>query len=789
MTDPPAEAALARATTRLVDATMQRSVLGGVAVWHGFVILAALASGADHAALGPALVRVVAVHVALLVGCLVCALLRAPALPCLIGTFAGAAIDLTAVADWRSSLAFAAIWTAGIMCATPTLILRPRPALLVGGGALVAQLVLQITLRPGWPLHTRLTVVVLGTILFVGARAMKRTIDDAAHHADEQAELARRSARAERIARDTGREMAEDARVLHDTIINTLSLISRGLRSGLDVAAVCRRAAHDAAVVRRLAQEAVSPGAGEWSSVRDGGRSVDEQGGLARLVTTVADGAALPVVYEGPSEQDLERFESLLPVEASRAIVRAVFELITNAAKHSGAASVLLRLELGTAGVVITVSDDGVGFGGEPVPGHGLAESVFRRCAEANVSVSLDSGPGRGTTVTLTSAVGSVQHDSPVPRDNGTELDARVIAAAGCWIWASIILAADLLLSVFRSPAIAITSVAVSMSLATLAVFAWYFSHRRRVAPLWMTTLMVASVPVGYLVPFAVIADAGEPLLFFPALVGTVPLVLLMTYPTRVPLIVALASLGAAVVAASVHLAIETGSSFLIALVAAAPQLGLFAGWAVFVPVLARAVGAYREQLWVAYEADVAAAAQNALTIARERWIRVGTRTSVALLEEIAMGAADPRDPEVQRRCADEERYLRQLLLIDADVLNLSPWLALALVKARSRSVPLEVRGGTVDSSDPATARIAGEALLTVLEFCDASDRVIVSLFSEADQPVFLILGPAGLASVLEGTTAVSGAAVECVSGASHTLISVRPHVDLVAPGVALVAS
>ena len=769
---------------------MQRSVLGGVAAWHGFVILAALASGADHAVAGAALARVVAMHIVLLVACLVCALLRTPALPCLIGTFAGAAIDLTAVSDWRSALAFAAIWTAGITCATPTLILRPRPALLVGGVALVGHLVLQVTLHPDWPLHTRLTVVVLGAILFIGARAMRSTIDDAAHHADEQAELARHSARAERIARDTGREMAEDARVLHDTIINTLSLISRGLRPGIDVAAVCRRAAHDAAVVRRLAQDAAPPGAGEWSSAGDGGRLLDEHGGLARLVATVVNEAALPVVYEGPSEHDLERFESLLPVEASRAIVRAVFELITNAAKHSGAGSVLLRLELGTAGVVITVSDDGVGFGGDPVPGRGLAESVFRRCAEANVSVSLDSGPGRGTTVTLTSAVGSLQHDSSVPRGNGTELDARVIAAAGCWIWASIILAADLLLSVFRPPTVAATSIAVSLSLAALTMLAWYFSHRRRVVPLWMTALTVASVPVGYLVSFAVIADAGEPLLFFPALVGTVPLVLLMmTYRSRVPLIVALVSLGVAVVAAAVNFATETSSSFLIAIVAAAPQLGLFAGWGVFVPVLARAVGAYREQLWAAYEADVTAAAQNALTIARERWIRVGTRTSVALLEEIAVGAADPRDPDVQQRCADEERYLRQLLLIDADVLNLSPWLALALVKARSRSVPMEVRGGTVDSSDPVTARMAGEALLTVLDFCDVSDRVIVSLFTEADQPVCLILGPAGLAPVVEGMIAANGAAVECVSGTSHTLISVRPPVEVVAPGVALVAS
>lgn len=751
-----------RATTRLVSATLQHSVLGGVAVWHGFVILAAFASLMNHRLVGAALVWVVGVHAVVAVACLLCAVLRLPALPCLIATFVAIAVDLLAVSDWRSTMVFAAIWTAGITCATPVLILRPRAAILVGAAALGGHLVLQIVLHPDWPLHVRLMVIVLGVILFVGVRAMRSTIDGAARRADEQAERARESARAERIARDTGREIAEDARVLHDTIINTLSLVARGPGADFNLDAVRRRAAHDTAVIRRLSRDGEPQGA-------------DEEGGLAQLVAAVGHHAALPIDYDGPSPEDLERFDSLLPVETSRAIVRAVFELVTNAAKHSGARSVRLRLELQPVGVVISVSDDGIGFAGEPVPGRGLAESVFRRCEDANVAVSLRSAPGKGTTVTLVYGMEREERTAPMP-DERADLNARAIAAAGCWIWAGIIISADLLLSAFRPPTIAVSTIAVSISLAVLAVIAWSFARRRRVAPLWLTILMVLSVPAAYLAPILTIIDAGQPLLFFPALVGTVPLVILMmTHRSGIPLTLALSGLGVAVTGVSLAMAAAQQSSFLSAIVAAAPQLGLFAGWGVFVPVLTRAVGAYREQLWTAFELDVGAAAQNALTTARERWIRVGTRTSVALLDEIAMGAADPRDPAVQRRCADEESYLRQLLLIDPTVLNLSPWLALALVKARSRSVSLEVRGGTVDSSDPATARLAGEVLLTVLDFCGASDQVIVSLFSEADGPVCLILGPAGLAPVLEDVLAANLPALECVAGASHTLISVRP--------------
>ncbi|MFK4791505.1 sensor histidine kinase [Microbacterium sp. ZW T5_56] len=792
MTDPAADTTPERATSHLVNATMQHSVLGGVAVWHGFVILAALASVQSRALTGQALAWVIAVHVLLAAACLLSDALHRPALPALIATFGGVIVDLSAVSDWHSPLVFAAVWTAGIMCATPALILRPRAAALVAVGALVGQLWLQIVLRPQWPLHVRLTVVVLAVILFFGVRAMNRTIDQTAHRADEQTELANRSVRTERVARDTGRQTAEDARVLHDTVINTLSLIARGAGPGFDLAAVRRRAAHDAAVVRRLAadNDDESRRGGHEHPVTRGGPWLDDGGGLTPLIASLEQHAALPVDYHGPEAHDLERVESLLPVESSRAIVRAVYELVTNAAKHSGASSVRLGLELQPAGVVVCVSDDGVGFAGDRVPGRGLAESVFRRCADANVAVALDSAPGQGTTVTLTYSMDAARRGFSAMPAADFGMDARAIAAAGCWIWAGIIIGADLVLSVFRPSAIAPTSVAVSLCLAVLTLFAWSFANRRQPVPGWVTCLIVLSVPAGYLAPFAVLVEAAEPLLFFPALVGTAPLVILMmTYRSRVPLIVALVGLGAAVLLACVAVSSVDPASFPLAIVAAAPQVGLFAGWGVFVPVLSRAVEAYRAQVWAAFEADTGAEAQNALTTARQRWIRVGTRTSVALLDKIARGAADPRDPVIQQLCADEESYLRQLLLIDAGVLNLSPWLALALVKARARSVLLEVRGGTIDSADPTTARLAGEALLGVLDLCTPSDRVIVSLFTEAERPVCLILGPALLAPAMAEMIAANPTSMECIAGSSHTLISVRPPITVPPTDPALVLS
>lgn len=91
--------------------------------------------------------------------------------------------------------------------------------------------------------------------------------------------------------------------------------------------------------------------------------------------------------------------------EATRTILfRALRELLTNAAKHSGSPGAEVSLLRRGAAVVVTVIDHGKGFdtkADENQAGFGLA-SIRERMGHLGGTLQIESDPGGGTTVTLT---------------------------------------------------------------------------------------------------------------------------------------------------------------------------------------------------------------------------------------------------------------------------------------------------------------------------------------------------------------------------------------------------
>lgn len=84
------------------------------------------------------------------------------------------------------------------------------------------------------------------------------------------------------------------------------------------------------------------------------------------------------------------------------------------------------------------------------------------------------------------------------------------------------------------------------------------------------------------------------------------------------------------------------------------------------------------------------AAAARALEVSRARFATL-EQTTLPLLDSLADGVLDPRDPAVRARCAEEERFVRTLVRVDA---TRSPVFALAVqlaVVARARRVALDV--------------------------------------------------------------------------------------------------
>jgi signal transduction histidine kinase len=87
------------------------------------------------------------------------------------------------------------------------------------------------------------------------------------------------------------------------------------------------------------------------------------------------------------------------------AIVGAVREALNNVRKHARAEHVVVRCEAIPGGMRVTVADDGVGADlSRRGSGLGLRGSIFDRMERAGGRAELDSAPGMGTLVTLTTA-------------------------------------------------------------------------------------------------------------------------------------------------------------------------------------------------------------------------------------------------------------------------------------------------------------------------------------------------------------------------------------------------
>ncbi len=92
-----------------------------------------------------------------------------------------------------------------------------------------------------------------------------------------------------------------------------------------------------------------------------------------------------------------------LPTDQGIMLYRAVQEALTNAAKHSAAQSIDVRLEQRRGYTLCRVSDNGQGFDpGDSSPGHYGLGNMIERMALVGGTVALKTGHGQGTQVTFT---------------------------------------------------------------------------------------------------------------------------------------------------------------------------------------------------------------------------------------------------------------------------------------------------------------------------------------------------------------------------------------------------
>lgn len=261
-----------------------------------------------------------------------------------------------------------------------------RRLLIVTGAALppVAVLGAAATWDSGRWLFVVLSIVVCWALAVAGSRWLAGSVA----RARESTERLRTAHDAERRSSEREARRRSDARLMHDTILATLTLVAhRG--EGIDPGVLRAQAASDLGLLRRLdatgreyaVQAAPTPPPLPEALVEVAGR-YRERG--------------LDVVWHGGTDVRL-------PAPRLDALARALGECLENVRRHSGATSADVTVEQDEEVVRVAVSDDGHGFDPAAVPAGrlGLAESVVGRLSAVGGGARVFSAPGAGTTVLL----------------------------------------------------------------------------------------------------------------------------------------------------------------------------------------------------------------------------------------------------------------------------------------------------------------------------------------------------------------------------------------------------
>ncbi len=192
-------------------------------------------------------------------------------------------------------------------------------------------------------------------------------------------------------------ERREHERLLHDTVLNTLTALARASRD--DMAQVVRRCRQDAALIEGALSDPADLDAVAGRPHGDlvtGVRAVAAQAGAGGLRVHLDIGGR-----EAPT----------IPAQVARAVSNAVREALSNVAAHAGTGEAWVKVSLfapdgnaqGPGRLRVTVRDEGTGFdlAGVDQTRLGLRRSIAERMADCGGRASIWSVPGRGTVVRI----------------------------------------------------------------------------------------------------------------------------------------------------------------------------------------------------------------------------------------------------------------------------------------------------------------------------------------------------------------------------------------------------
>jgi signal transduction histidine kinase len=287
--------------------------------------------------------------------------------------------------------AVAPLAAAGIACFALVLVSSvPRVLLIVVGAAASTILVQFSTVHSGVLSPTALAVI-LGWVL---ASVLGYWLSASVPRAARRIYSIGKAHRAERQASETEAQRRQGARLLHDTVLATLTLLAH---SGVGVApeALRQQAAEDARLLRQL---------------RLGATPTPESSGPYNLtpVEETPLGTTLESVKQRFGRMGLEvswhgTGQVLLPSDVLDAFLLSLAECLENVRRHSGVTQAHVTITDDATTVRAMVTDSGVGFDLDGIDDDkfGFRESVIGRLREVGGNARLFSSPGSGTTVVL----------------------------------------------------------------------------------------------------------------------------------------------------------------------------------------------------------------------------------------------------------------------------------------------------------------------------------------------------------------------------------------------------
>jgi signal transduction histidine kinase len=205
-----------------------------------------------------------------------------------------------------------------------------------------------------------------------------------------------RAHRAERQASELEAQRRQGARLLHDTVLATLTLLAH---SGVGVTpeALRQQAGDDAKLLRQL-RLGTTPSGDTVGTTTSPIQVIDEPvlGTTLESVKQRFGRMGLQVSWHGTGQV-------LLPSDYLDAFLLALAECLENVRRHSGVTEAHVTITEDSKMVRAMVTDAGVGFDISDIDDAklGFTESVVARLRDVGGNARLFSAPGSGTTVVL----------------------------------------------------------------------------------------------------------------------------------------------------------------------------------------------------------------------------------------------------------------------------------------------------------------------------------------------------------------------------------------------------